>query len=67
MGVEGVATFAVNWFENARCVEYVYDDDDDDVSGIDNQKLGAIYQFIRDMPEFFDPAPAAGEKRKRVK
>ena len=29
------------------------------------QKLETIYQFVRAMPEVFEPAPAAGEKRKR--
>jgi hypothetical protein len=55
-----VLPIAINWFERAR---FVYDNNE---AGIGNHKLGAIYQFIRAMPEVFEPAPvAAGQKRKR--
>ena len=54
-----VLPHAVSWFERARSV-------DSNVVGIDRHKLEAIYQFIRAMPEVFEPVPAAaGEKRKR--
>ena len=56
-----VLPLAINWFERARSIE------DTDETVIDKQKLGSIYQFIRAMPEVFEPAPVAagGEKRKR--
>ena len=55
-----VLPLAVNWFERARSIERIDD------AGIGKHKLGAIYQFIRAMPEVFEPSPAAaGEKRKR--
>jgi len=55
-----VLPIAINWFERARSI------DNNNEAGIDKHKLGAIYQFIRAMPEIFEPAPAAaGEKRKR--
>jgi Ran GTPase-activating protein (RanGAP) involved in mRNA processing and transport len=44
---------AINWFERARSVG------SNDATGITKHKLGAIYQFIRAMPEVFEPAPAA--------
>ena len=55
-----VLPIAIDWFDRAR---FVYDNNE---AGIGNHKLGAIYQFIRAMPEVFEPAPAAaaGEKRK---
>ena len=43
----------------------LYFPNSDDLEGINNHKLGAIYQFVRAMPEVFEPAPAAGEKRER--
>ena len=55
-----VLTIAIKWFERARSIE------DADETVIGKNKLGAIYQFIRAMPEVFEPAPgAAGGKRKR--
>ena len=54
-----VLPIAVNWFERARSI------DRNDEARIGKHKLGAIYQFIRAMPDVFEPAPAAGEKRKR--
>jgi hypothetical protein len=54
-----VLPIAVNWFDRARSIE------DIDEAVIGKQKLGAMYQFIRAMPEVFEPAAAAaGEKRK---
>ena len=53
-----VLPIAISWFERARSV------DDDDEAGIGKRELEAIYQFIRAMPEVFEPAPAAGGKRK---
>ena len=51
---------AVTWFERARSIDDAYG------TAIGKHKLGAIYQFIRAMPEVFEPAPAAGGgKRKR--
>ena len=44
---------AVSWFERARSLEDIYG------RAIDKQKLSVIYQFIRAMPEVFEPAPAA--------
>ena len=55
-----VLPIAIEWFERARSIENV------DEAGIDKQKLGAIYQFIRTMPDVLEPAPAAGSKRKRT-
>ena len=46
---------AIEWFERARSIA-----NNDDV-GIDKRKLESIYQFIRAMPEVFEPAPVAGE------
>ena len=54
-----VLPIAINWFEGARSIE------DTSETGIGKAKFGAIYQFIRAMPEIFDPAPASGGKRKR--
>ena len=55
-----VLPIAINWFERAHAV------DEFDEAGIGTRKLGAIYQFVRAMPEVFEPAPvAAGGKRKR--
>ena len=51
---------AINWFDRARSIET------NDSTGIGKQKLSVIYQFIRAMPEVFEPAPAAGEKRKKI-
>ena len=51
----------IDWFEQARSIT----ENDDEVPGIGKQKLGAIYQFIRAMPEVFEPVPATGGKRKR--
>ena len=51
---------AINWFERARSI---YSND----GGLGKRKLDAIYQFIRAMPDVFEPVPAAaGEKRKRA-
>ena len=50
---------AVNWFERAQSIE------NNEEVGVGRHKLGAIYQFIRAIPEVFEPAPAAaGQKRK---
>ena len=54
-----VLPIAINWFERARAI------DSNNEAQIDKRKLEAIYQFIRAVPEVFEPAPAAGEKRKR--
>ena len=54
-----VLPIAVAWFDRARSIEGAIED------VIDKHKLGTIYQFIRAMPEVFEPVPAAGEKRKR--
>jgi hypothetical protein len=43
-----VLPIAVDWFDRAR---FVYDNNE---AGIGNHKLGAIYQFIRAMPEVFE-------------
>ena len=62
-----VLPLAIKWFERAR---YVEDDDvtessvlyfqhSDNLEGINNHKLGAIYQFVRAMPEVIEPASAA--------
>jgi len=70
-----VLPLIVAWFERARSIvednDSDYDDsdgeddEDNDDAGIGKQKLGAIYQFIRAMPEVFEPSPGArGEKRK---
>ena len=50
---------AINWFERARSL------DTNDEAGIDKHKLATIWQFIRAMPEIFEPVPEAGDKRKR--
>ena len=42
-----VLPIAINWFDRARTV-------DDNNAGTDKHKLGAIYQFIRAMPEAFE-------------
>jgi hypothetical protein len=55
-----VLPLAISWFERARSIE------EEDVARISKRKLEVIYQFIRAMPDVFEPAPeAAGEKRKR--
>jgi len=59
-----VLPLAVNWFQRALSV-VDYDEDDISEAGIDNQKLGAIYQFIRAMPDVIEPAPAAVVKKRR--
>ena len=56
-----VLPIAIKWFERAKSIE----DAAYHVVKINNHKLGTIYQFIRAMPEVFEPTPAAGEKRKR--
>ena len=67
-----VLPIAIEWFERARSI---HDADETCSIGrfrlslsivIGKNKLGAIYQFIRAMPEVFEPAPdAAGGERKR--
>ena len=37
------------------------DEEDEQEGALGNHKLGAIYQFIRAMPEVFEEAPATGE------
>jgi hypothetical protein len=74
-----VLPIAINWFDRAMSIENdndEYEDDDDEFSGCDDddetndeagiskEKLGAIYQFIRAMPEVFEPVPVTGVKRK---
>ena len=60
-----VLPIAINWFDRARSVARSIENVDE--AGIGNHKLGAIYQFIRAMPEIFEPTPATagGGKRKR--
>ena len=55
-----VLPIAVSWFERAQSIE------DADEEGIGKCKLSTIYQFVRAVPEVFEPVPAAagGEKRK---
>ena len=55
-----VLPLTISWFGRARSIGTGIGN-----AAIDKQKLGAIYQFIRAMPEVFEPAPAVGEKRKR--
>ena len=55
-----VLPLAVDWFEQASFIE------DADDAGLVKRKLDAIYQFIRAMPEVFEPVPVVGEKRKRI-
>jgi hypothetical protein len=54
-----VLPIAINWFERAGSIDI------NNEAGINKRKLEAIYQFIRAMPEVFEPSPEAGEKRKR--
>ena len=57
-----VLPIAINWFERARSIRTGIGE-----ASIDKRKLEAIYQFVRAMPEVFEPAPAAaagGGKRK---
>jgi len=54
-----VLPLAIDWFERARSI------DNNDEAGNGKQKLETVYQFIRAMPEVFEPAPRAGGKRKR--
>ena len=54
-----VLPLAVEWFERAHAIE------DTDATVIDKQKLGAIYQFIRAMPDIVEPAPAVGTKKRK--
>ena len=54
-----VLPIAVDWFERALSIANEYQ------AQIGNHKLGAIYQFIRAMPEVFEPGPGSGGKRKR--
>jgi hypothetical protein len=70
-----VLPIAIAWFERARYIannnddeddsdEEDSDEDDEKSDDVDNQMLGAIYQFIRAMPEVFEPVPVTGVKRK---
>ena len=54
-----VLPIAVDWFERAQSIANEHE------ARIGKQKLGTIYQFIRAMPEVFEPAPGVGDKRKR--
>ena len=55
-----VLPLAISWFEQAHSIA------NNDLAGIGKRKLETIYQFVRAMPDVFEPAPAAaGEKRKR--
>ena len=49
-----VLPLAIEWFESARSIE------NENETGIGNHKLGAIYQFIRAMPDVFAPVPTLG-------
>ena len=74
-----VLPLVIDWFEKARSIEEGEDDasidsddavigdndDDEMIAEIGKRKLDCIYQFIRAMPEMFEPTPSAGEKRKR--
>ena len=46
-----VLPIAVNWFDHAQSIV------NDNNAGTGKHKLGTIYQFIRAMPEFFEPTP----------
>ena len=48
-----VLPIAINWFETAQSIV----NDKEEETG--KLKLGVIYQFIRAMPEVFEPVPAA--------
>ena len=54
-----VLPIAIAWFEQAQSIA------NNEEVGVGRHKLGAIYQFIRAMPEVFEPAPVAagGERR----
>ena len=45
---------AVNWFERAGSIQNI------DEAEVGKRKLGVIYEFVRAMPEVFEPAPTAG-------
>jgi hypothetical protein len=68
-----VLPIAVAWFERARSMETGVVQSIRGVlaatgigsAAISKHRLEAIYQFIRAMPEVFEPATAAGAKRKR--
>ena len=49
-----VVPIAVHWLERARSIQNI------DEVGVGRHKLGVIYQFVRAMPEVFEPAPAEG-------
>ena len=49
-----VVPIAVHWLERARSIQNI------DEAGVGRHKLGVIYQFVRAMPEVFEPAPSAG-------
>lgn len=49
----------ISWLERARSIEGT------DEYVIDKHKLGGIYQFIRAMPDIFEPAPTAGGRRRK--
>ena len=51
---------AIDWFERARSIEDAIVE-----TGVGKAKFGAIYQFMRAMPEVFEPTPGVGGKRKR--
>ena len=55
MGPEGAPSIAIAWFEQAMSIA------NDNEEGIGKRRLSVIYQFIRAMPEVFEPAPAAGD------
>ena len=60
-----VLPLAVKWFERAGSIGRDGYIESIDVVEVGKRKLEAVYQFIRAMPEVFEPAPAAGDKRKR--
>ena len=52
-----VLPVAVHWFERARSIE------PDEEAGIDKRKLGAIYQYIRALPEVFEQSQVKAKFR----
>jgi Ran GTPase-activating protein (RanGAP) involved in mRNA processing and transport len=55
-----VLPIAVKWFERAQSIE------NNEEVGVGRHKLGAIYQFIRAMPEVFEPAPWQREEKEEA-
>ena len=68
MIVNSLLVITIWKIEKARYVEnddqgnessVLYFQHSDNLEGINNHKLGAIYQFVRAMPEVIEPASAA--------